>query len=1429
MLSKLRTLLVCTIALIALTPRATAQVFPTAAVIPVSGSPIALGTADFNRDGHADIVYQDMYTGGNLHVLLGKGDGTFTPGQTIPLPQGVGANITVGDLNGDGIPDLILGYDFSYNAQVNDSITVLLGHGDGTFSSPAYFAVSNAEVSFYGKMGIADFDGDGHADVIASDFDGSLYFFKGDGQGHLATPVIVSGPIFGTDVLVADLNGDGRPDFVVASSYSFDVFINPGNAVFSTPVSYPTNFYSSGQNSLLLADVNGDGHPDLLYGDFSEQLWAAYGRSDGTFAPSVVIATPPTHDPAVLAVSDLNGDHKPRVLLSSDDGVAVTLGATPNGSLLYAATGNLFDFAVAADFNGDGLMDVAVPGDKSLVILFGKPDGTFEAAPSVETNSPIGGITLLDDTGDGIPDVILSQNAVYPGKGDGTFGPEIGQGSGQPGFLYSGDFDGNGHLGFFAYFSIYHNDGDGTFTPQYLPTLNSGGFPTYYAAIADFNLDGHADVAISASGGSSGNSVAVATSASDGTYTDTEIPFPEFVGPLGAGDFDGDSCPDLAVGAATQIEIFLGDCKGGFKPGATYLTNTGATTSSINTGFQSSLEPSDIAVADFDGDGHLDIVYTVPGLSLAKILYGVGDGTFIPGNDLTLPHSSIFVTSADFDSDGNTDLIFSGENLATIYYGNHTRAFGNPSVLAAGFATGKAVVSDLNRDGNPDIVIPNLDFDGGDDSNDSGVTFTVFLNQLPARNSRALNPSVVVSPEPSAFGQPFTATATFKPSTGAVMPTGTVTFTLDGATPLTATLSNSGSANATYPMASVGDHIVAAKFPGDTNFNSASASVKHVVNGNATTTTLTSSLNPSTYGQPVTFTAHISSSTGIPTGSVAFTDSQAALGTVAVDAGGNASFTTSTLSANDLGTSAFHSIAANYVPTGGFTASGALLQQVVNGLPSSTVLTITPTSGPASTTFTLTAKVASASSSSTITPTGTVVFYTSAQTGITGNELGYAVLVNGVATFTSTGLLKGTDYIVGIYLGDGIYAGSTSNYFILTVNTLPTTTTIAISPNPSIYGQLVVFSAHVAPTTAAKLVPTGPVVLTCGATIITLPPIDASGNASTTAQIPQPVGSCVFTGQYPGDTNFDPSTSAAVTYQVKQAPTTTVVSASPATAYVSQPVKFTVQITGITSPSIPVTGPPIPPGPLQFAGTVQLFDGTSPIGAATPVTVSSPSTAQTAITINTLAPGSHTITATYTNDPNLGDSTSPPITEVILIIPPADFTLTGPPSITFRTESTGTGLLLLGSVNGFAGPVALTCNPPLPYNYLCTLSRTTATVPANGGASSTITLQPNLRSSTTTPATKPPISTAMPRILLAALLPLALLTSARRKRRRLSAVVSLAIVTMVTINLSACGPDIFYAATPPGTYPITVTATGTAQGTAAPISHTLPINIVITP
>jgi len=550
---------------------------------------------------------------------------------------------------------------------------------------------------------------------------------------------------------------------------------------------------------------------------------------------------------------------------------------------------------------------------------------------------------------------------------------------------------------------------------------------------------------------------------------------------------------------------------------------------------------------------------------------------------------------------------------------------------------------------------------------------------------------------PSLLNQPVTFTvalSNFGPGTpGPVTLTDTTTNTLLA----TLTLNSAGIATFTTGALAIGYHELTATSTGDATHNSAFAPLlQQVIDPNTTTTTLTSSLNPSTYGQPVTFTSTVAASGTPPTGSITFADGATQLATVALNASDVAQLTTSSLTANDLGTTAYHQIYASYVPTGSFETSTASLAQVVNGLPSATTLVVTPTSGTPTTSFKLSATVASAASASTLTPTGTVIFYTSAQTGITGNEIGYATLVNGVATLTTTGFLGGSDYVVGIYFGDTTYASSTSNYFTLTVAAPPAITlTSSLNPAPA------------------------------------LTPI------TFTAQLPANSGGTVV---------------------------------------------FNINGQNLTTTS-------------NAAGTATT-------------------------TISTLTPGAYLITATwFATGHALGTQVS--LTQVVVApVAAPDFSLTGT-NISFKVLHSGTGDLELASINNLSGNVALTCNPPYPANYTCTLQSPSASLTAGGSSIVAFTLNYTEAASTRTKTS----------IIFATFFPLTLFSLiglARKRRTSLRAILSLALLAILTTATTACGPDHFIPITT-GTFPITFTATGTSQGTTTAITHTVTINATIAP
>ena len=395
--------------------------------------PAAVAVADLNGDGKPDMVVANYGTltsyGQTVSVLLGNGDGTFQPQKTFSVGQSPNA-VAIADVNGDGNPDIIVA-----NSQ-SHTISILLGNGDGTFKpqrtiSTGYYTVSS--------IAVADLEGDGKpADIVVTNFQyssayvsfpgSSVSVLLGNGDGTFKPPVKFStnlpgGTNYGpSSVAVADLNGDGKPDLVVTNygysgdlgSYAGDkvsVLLGNGNGTFQAEKEYTT---SPGPISVAVADVNGDGKPDLVVADFGSQYFSPgstvnilLGKGDGTFQPAQILDA--GKYPESVAISDLNGDGKPDIIVANLGGNDVSvLQGNGDGSFKTQQTfaaGYAPPCVVAADLNGDGKPDLVVsnagsyfyPGHTVSVLLGNSAANftgqTYTIVPSLDT---ITGTTGVD-------------------------------------------------------------------------------------------------------------------------------------------------------------------------------------------------------------------------------------------------------------------------------------------------------------------------------------------------------------------------------------------------------------------------------------------------------------------------------------------------------------------------------------------------------------------------------------------------------------------------------------------------------------------------------------------------------------------------------------------------------------------------------------------------------------------------------------------------------------------------------------------------------------------------------------------------------------------------------------------------------------------------------------------------------------------------
>jgi sugar lactone lactonase YvrE len=585
----------------------------------------------------------------------------------------------------------------------------------------------------------------------------------------------------------------------------------------------------------------------------------------------------------------------------------------------------------------------------------------------------------------------------------------------------------------------------------------------------------------------------------------------------------------------------------------------------------------------------------------------------------------------------------------------------------------------------------------------------------------------------------------------------------------------------------------------------------------ATSTTLTSLLNPAGVGVSVTFRATVTSASGTPTGTVTFTDgvqgsnAMALLGTVTL-VNGVATLSTSSLT---LGT---HIITATYAATAAFGASSASLTQVV-GYQSVTTTAVSPEPSTYGQTVTFTVHVAGAAGS-TGTPSGTVtlVFCHGTTIAITLDASGNGSVMQPYVNELSEP--AGSCPYTANYAGDSFFFPSASASTAYIVNPSASTTTGSGAPNPGFLGQTVTLTATVAGNPSPSL-GSGGVILPPGSTVATgtvqffdgavsLGSATVSGTQTASlATSALALGTHSITAVYSGDANLSGSTSIAFLETIELAPTSTTLSATPNPGEQNHAETIVVNVAALLGAAAPV-------------GSVAITDGgvlLTTLNVLTPNgLLASASYAATGLT-----PGTHLLQAFFTSASGFLPSQSG---VVALVIVPQDFTLTAnPPSMTVQTEHHQTMTLELASLGGFAANIALSCNGPVPKWVTCYLPEPVALA---GDATVPVSFTIDTDAVKFFKSEAAPVG---PRgrsgVVLAGLLPLALLGFGRR-RRGLLQVLALVGLSLAAMGMTAC-TGYYPAHTEPGTYTVTVTAVGTAAGAAMATTHTLDVTLVVTP
>jgi len=696
--------------------------------LPAGFIPSATVAGDFNRDGKVDWAVSN---GGSndIWIYFGNGDGTSQLPTIIRLSGAAPIGLVAADLRKIGILDLVV-------AEVDSqSIGVLLGKGDGTFAPEVEYFLPAPPLS----LDVADFNGDGHLDIVAGllgdQTTGPLATLLGDGTGKFGAPITrlvdaITGSYATTTVLAKDLNKDGIPDLVVVDEGGVvpgaHSYLGRGDGTFK----HGEYFFESGGFSFVsnvaAGDMDEDGCVDAVTVEALALVRVFRGTCDGNFVEFPNVNTVGEGDAGVaIALADMDGDgHLDVITAGGFFGVDPILGQ--EGSNLITMLkgdghGNLqipkvfrnepTSFGLAlADLNGDGKLDVITASqdaDKASVFLndgtggFAGPYGGYVGyitnGQGGTTNAPFTSFDFTDINGDSKSDLALvDQQQSFYNPWEYTV-------------LLNG---GTNHFG----------------TPIQSPMADGSGYLADHL-LGDFRNTGRPDLLGYECGGGCEGNPAIVFSANNGNgqfgppkTIQLDVNTFSFLGAIAAGDFNKDGNLDFVLAASIPgnsplfssgslgLTVFLGNSDGTFR-----LQPTIPYSPSVASGTTSPL----IFVNDFNKDGNLDVLVwyanNIVGVGTNGIyeFLGKGDGTFTSPRVVLTNLSNFRV--ADLNHDGLPDIVDSsflplGQGLFgsafSVYLGQPDGSFKLSQTYApyASSPSVKYLLADFNGDGNIDVA-----------------------------------------------------------------------------------------------------------------------------------------------------------------------------------------------------------------------------------------------------------------------------------------------------------------------------------------------------------------------------------------------------------------------------------------------------------------------------------------------------------------------------------------------------------------------------------------------------------------------------------------------------------------------------------------------------------------------------------------------------
>jgi hypothetical protein len=678
--------------------------------------PAAAAAGDFDRDGDLDLAVA-LQLANQVRVFTGSPSGALGGGTNYTVGSQPG-DVAAADVDGDGFLDLVVANGASA------SVSVLEGGAGGTFAAP----VAITGVGQPRRVALADLDRDGVLDLAVLDGAAAprIVTFRGN---PLASPLFVATPyavgLTGSSspqaLAVGDFTSDGRADLVAALWSTSQVALVKNDDSGSTCLASsfgaaPSYGAGSGPVAAAAADLDGDGRPDLVVADQTGSAVSVLRGTPGGYGPPASYAVTPA--PRGVATADFDFDGKADVVaaLGSAGAGKVKLFMGDGTGLLAAGAevgaGSNLSAAVVGDFDGNGTPDVAVTseGTNEVLVLLGDGAGGLGAPIATAVGAQPRALAVGGFGGLG-PDLAVScsgSNAVWvlrrTGPGSFVVGPTPSVGT-EPWGLVVGDADGDAfpdivtadHGG--GTVTVLKNDGAGGFLPTTHPV---DGSPTGVALLRVDNTARN-DIVVSTA---SLDAVDVLFDNGSGGF-DAFDPManrhpvrssPQAVVPA---DVDRDGRLDAVVPCKTSNAVVA------------LLTRPPKFQAAPRVGVGS--QPAGAASADLDGDGDLDLAVANTLGNSVTILenesFWSGSfkelGTALPLAAGAAPTS---VAAADFDRDGTVDLAVNdaGAGKVAVFRGTGGGAFAAAQSFAAGAMPGALAAAHVDRDGRVDLLVANI-------------------------------------------------------------------------------------------------------------------------------------------------------------------------------------------------------------------------------------------------------------------------------------------------------------------------------------------------------------------------------------------------------------------------------------------------------------------------------------------------------------------------------------------------------------------------------------------------------------------------------------------------------------------------------------------------------------------------------------------------